>query len=136
VKRAAAALLAVALLGGSGGGDDSDKPKTPKDAFFAYYDAVGDRDAKKACSFTTGPASVRCESDTEALLKPPSDPKLLAENTHTVLDPQKFVVRGDLACVILQRFSFDAQKTDDGWKVLRLRRPLTNPRDCTVVLQP
>jgi hypothetical protein len=134
VRRRALALAALAVIAGCGGGGD-DKAKTPKDAFVKYYDAVGDSDIDKACSFTTGPAAATCERDTKALLTPGGDPKLLAQNAKTVFDAQTFRVRGDLACVVLQRFSFDAKKTDGGWKVLRLKRPLTNPRDCTVGLQ-
>jgi hypothetical protein len=136
-SRAAGALLAFALAVGGcgGGGDDTPKAKTPKDAFLGYYDALAKRDVGKACSYTTGPAASTCERDAQALLKTSNDPKLLAENTHTILDSQTFVVRGDLACVGLQRFSFDAKKTGDGWKVLRFRRPLTDPRDCTVGLK-
>jgi hypothetical protein len=134
VRRALPVLACLAVLGGCGGGD-GDKAKSPKDAFLAYYDAVGNQDFKKACSFTAGPASVDCERDAKALLTPGADPKQLADNAHTVFEPQTFVVRGDLACTVLQRFSFDAKKTDGGWKVLRLKRPLTNPRDCTVGLR-
>jgi len=137
VKNAAVALTALALLGGcGGGGDDTPKAKTPKEAFLRYYDAVGDKDAKKACSYTTGPAAATCEKDAKAIIDSPNDPKLLAQNTHTILDSQTFKIRGDLACVTLQRFAFDAQKTKDGWRVLRLRRPIATNSDCTSDLKP
>jgi hypothetical protein len=133
VRRALLGLACLAVLGGCGGGDD-DKAKTPKDAVLRYYDALGKSDVEKACSFTTGPAAATCERDAKALLTPGGDPKLLAENAHTVFEKQTFVVRGDLACASLQQFSFDTKKVGDEWKVLRLKRPLTDRRDCTVGL--
>jgi hypothetical protein len=133
VKRAVPLLAAVALLGGCGGGDN--KASTPKDALLGYYDGIGKGDVKKACSFTTGKVAATCAHDTAILTRDKEGAKLLAENTHTIFDKAKFVERGDLACTAAGGFGFDMKKTGGEWKIIRLRRPLANPRDCTIGLR-
>jgi hypothetical protein len=135
MRRAVPALLLAAVaLGACGGGDDH-KASTPKDALLGYYDAVGKGDVKKACAFTTGALNASCGHDTAVLTRDKNGAEVLASNAHTIFDKAKFVERGDLACAAVLKFGFDMQKTGDGWKLLRLRRPLANKNDCTVGLR-
>jgi hypothetical protein len=136
VRRAVPALLLAAVVfGGCGGGDDNSKASTPKAALLGYYDAVGQGDVKKACSFTTGALNASCGHDTAALTKDETGRKVLASNAHTIFGKAKFVERGDLACTGVLKFGFDMKKTGGGWKIMRLRRPLTSKNDCTVGLK-
>jgi hypothetical protein len=132
VRRAALLLAGAALLGGCGGGND--KASSPKEALLGYYDGIGAGDVKKACSFTTGPLNASCPHDTAILTRDREGAKLLAENNHTIFDKAKFVERGDLACAAAGGFGFDAKKTGGEWKLIRLRRRLANPHDCTAGL--
>jgi hypothetical protein len=129
------AIAAATLVAGCGG---KDKPEEQKaiEPLLAYYDAIADGDAKKACEQTAGEFAKRCLRLSAAPIRDTEGRKLLAQNAHTIFDDRKAVIRGDLACVAVDSHSFDFVKTGGDWKVLRLNRPLAQgKRDCTVGLK-
>jgi hypothetical protein len=130
VRRAAALALAVAAFAMGCGEKEKSESDKVKGALQGYYDAIADGDVEKACQEVTGALVADCPRNAEKIARDRDGARNLADNTKLIFEDLDAVIRGDLACIAVDKVSFDFQKVGGEWRILHFTRDLTDPKNC------